>query len=162
MELTPQPKHRTSATGLILSSIAFFIVFVSASFIINAVIFAQAHEVVTFFRDDHQFIASPLGLAITGFTWSVLISLSYALFGTKLNVAQPYQRGLAYGAIVFFFFVWQQELFFYQFVDFEIEILIGAISHMAVAFPIGCALVAIFQAGFPATIKTGAEAPGST
>lgn len=128
-----------------LSGLAFYLVFISLSLLINMVMFAQAHDVVEFFRDTDTFLASPYGLAITSVVWGVLIAWSYDLFGQKLNIAKPYLKGLVYGALVFFFFIWQQEVFYYQFIEFEPGILWAALLHMGTAFPLGGMVVAVIQ-----------------
>lgn len=137
-----------SKLGLILSSLAFYLLFLSLSFFFNLFLFADAHKVVTFFRSDDQFVASPGGLAITTIVWSFLVSLSYALWGNKLNIGKPYKRGFVYGLLVFVFFIWQQELYYYQFVEFPIGILIGAQLHMVTAFSVGCSAIALIQEYF--------------
>ncbi len=131
----------------IVSSFIFYLIFIGSSFFFNLIVFAKAHEVVTFFRSEDSFLASPGGLAITAVIWSILISCSYQVFGRHLKIEKTYLRGLAYGFLIFLFFIWQQELFYYQFIEFEIGILIGAILHMVIAFPIGCMFIAIIHEG---------------
>lgn len=131
----------------IASSFVFYLIFIGSSLFFNVVVFAKAHEAVTFFRSENSFLASPGGLAITTIIWSILISCSYQVFGKQLKIKKTYLRGLSYGLLVFVFFIWQQELFYYQFIEFEIGILIGAIFHMITAFPIGCMFIAMIHEG---------------
>jgi hypothetical protein len=109
------------------------------------VIFHQAHDVVTFFRPESVFIASPVGLGITTLIWGLLISTSYQIFGPAIKINKPWVKGLVFGLLVFIFFVWQQELFYYQFIEFKIGILLGAVLHMGTSFPIGCMLIGMID-----------------
>jgi hypothetical protein len=131
----------------VLGGFVFFLVFASLSYLINMVAFAEAHAVVTFFRAEDHALVSPVALSLTTLIWSFLISLSYTIFGRALPVKAAWLRGLVYGALVFFLFVWQQEMFYFQFIDFPVGILWGALLHMALAFPLGCMFISVIQTG---------------
>jgi hypothetical protein len=125
-----------------LASLVFAVQFVVFSLLINEVWLGEAHEVYTFFRPDDDPRVNP-GLGITTLAWSVLISIGYLIFGKSIRLANPAAHGAVFGLTVYVCFVLFQELFYYQFIEFEWIITLGALLHYLLAFTVGGALLGV-------------------
>ncbi len=129
----------------LLAGLAFFLVFVTLSYLINVVWFADAHAKIEFFRSEDDPIGSFIGLAIVTGVWSLLIAFCYLLVETKLPDWPPILKGAAYGCVVFLFFIWPQEVLYFQFVEFNWGIIASALLHMALSFVVGGAVIGVVQ-----------------
>lgn len=131
--------------AVLISALVFFVIFVALSYLINVVGFAEAHAQIRFFRNDDDPLGSYLSLSITTAVWSILIAFAYYKLQPHINGTSSALKGLKYGAWVFLFFIWQQEVLYFQFVQFNWGILVSALIHMALAFTMGGAAIAVVQ-----------------
>jgi|SRR5690606_20142613 len=122
--------------------VVFALQFGGLSFVINELWLGPEHEVYTFWRPEDDFRLVP-GLGITTLLWSATIVLSYQFFGERLNIQNNFLHGATYGVLVYLFFVFFQELYYYQFIAFDWIITAGAQLHYLLAFGVGCGLVGV-------------------
>lgn len=84
------------------------------------------------------------GLLITSFVWAVLLHASYLYFGERIRIENRFLQGMVYGLLVYIFFVAFQEIYYYQFISFNIMITVGSLVHYFLTFTLGGGLMAVF------------------
>ncbi|HOV14514.1 MAG TPA: hypothetical protein PK771_09545, partial [Spirochaetota bacterium] len=101
---------------IIFTSIIFLIILVTLSLIINVILLGDLHHKHSFFRPDTDFRVNP-GLLINSLFWGVLVSISYLFFGDKIRLKNGFLSGMLYGIVIYIFFIFSQELYYYLFIE---------------------------------------------
>lgn len=127
-------------TRILLSGLGCALVLASFSYLINELVLGKAHDAYDFFRSEEDLRINP-GLGLTSLLWGVLFAVGYSLFGRALSVRGKVRHGATYGALVFVLFVAVHEVFYYQFIEFELTLLLGGLLHYAVSMTLSGALV---------------------
>lgn len=128
----------------LLAVLSFFILFVGSSFLINELWLGPEHEMYAFLRSDEDVRITP-GLGMSALLWSGLVTWSYYFFGPRIRMHNRFLHGATFGLLVYVFFIFVHELFVYQFIKFEWNILVGGLLHYFFAFTLGCGLIAVIS-----------------
>jgi hypothetical protein len=142
-----------SVGRFVAAALAFFVLFVGSSFLINGVWLGPEHEMYAFLRSDDDVRITP-GLGISALLWSGLITVGYLFFGARIAIENRFVHGAAFGLLVFVLFILVHEVYVYQFIAFEWIILVGGLLHYLVAFTLGCGLIGVISG---ARFRSGKE-----
>jgi hypothetical protein len=125
-------------------ALVFTIVLISLSFLINALWLGNIHDRHPFFRPVTDIRVTP-GLALTTLLWGIMLNLGYRLTSGWIKVRKPFLRGAVYGLSVFILYIFCHELYYYQFIKFDIMILAGGLIHYLMTLVLGGGFIGLIN-----------------
>lgn len=134
---------KTSHKKTIFSGILFWIIMLTLSYLFNEIITGEAHKQITFFRPDTmgKFVL----LGFTCMVWGILNAYGYRLFSSRINIKNRTLKGLVFGLVIFFIYIFLQETVIYEFINFPISIAVAGILHYFFSFTLGYIVIAQFH-----------------